>query len=154
MTNPFWPDTANHAASILERCLGNEPAHCQAACPLHIDNRKMIALIGEGRFDDALAVVEEKLPFPKILGRICTRPCEPACKRREVEEAVAIRDLKRFVADHRERPAALPVPGPERRERIAIVGGGPAGVMVLRPSKFEGHCPMIRHGCRMALMVA
>nr|VFJ58990.1 MAG: NADPH-dependent glutamate synthase beta chain [Candidatus Kentron sp. FM]VFJ62325.1 MAG: NADPH-dependent glutamate synthase beta chain [Candidatus Kentron sp. FM]VFK13239.1 MAG: NADPH-dependent glutamate synthase beta chain [Candidatus Kentron sp. FM] len=139
MTNPLWPDTANHAASILERCLGNEPAHCQAACPLHIDNRQMIALIGEGRFDDALAVVEEKLPFPKVLGRICTRPCEPACKRQEVEEAVAIRDLKRFVADRRKLPAVLPVPGPERRERIAIVGGGPAGIMAARELRLMGY---------------
>lgn len=133
------PGMTNHATLIAERCLGNEPAHCQAACPLHIDNRRMMTLIGEGRFDEALAVVEDKLPFPRILGRICSRPCEAACKREKLDEAVAICDLKRFVADRRGAKTTLPAPGPERQERIAIVGGGPAGIMTAMELRKMGY---------------
>ena len=57
-----------YAALNVERCRGEAPAYCQAACPLHIDNRQMAALIGEGRFDEALAVVKERLPFPQCPG--------------------------------------------------------------------------------------
>lgn len=126
---PCLVSTSAYASLIAERCRGDEPAYCQAACPLHIDNRQMAALIGEGRFGQALAVVKERLPFPRILGRICTRPCESACRRRDADEAVAICDLKRFVADRGEAPPAPAALGPERQERVAIVGGGLAGLM-------------------------
>jgi NADPH-dependent glutamate synthase beta subunit-like oxidoreductase len=122
-------NVAAYTRLTMERCRGHEPPPCQAACPLHIDNRQMAALVGEGRFGEALAVVKEKLPFPRVLGRICTHPCESVCKRRDVDEAVAICELKRFVADRRDSFPAAPALGPERRERVAIVGGGPAGLM-------------------------
>lgn len=139
MNSSLHSHRTSYAASILERCRGNEPAHCQAACPLHIDNRRMLALIGEGEFDKALAVVREKLPFPKLLGRICTRPCELACKRRDVDEPVAICDLKRFVADRQQTAVVSHTPGEKHREQVAIVGAGPAGAMAAMTLRRMGY---------------
>ena len=113
---------------ILEKCIGDEPPFCQAACPLHLDVRGYVALTREGRYDEALALIREKLPFPGIVGRICIRSCEKACKRQEVDEAVAAQYLKRAAADH--GTAVEPqVAGEERDEKVAVVGGGPAGLM-------------------------
>ena len=114
---------------IIESCIGQELPPCQAACPLHIDMKGSIALIREGKFDDALRLIREKLPFPGIIGRICTRPCEDVCLRKEVDEPIAIAHLKRSAADYgKEDDLDLTIAG-EKRARIAVIGGGPAGLM-------------------------
>ena len=69
---------------IIEKCTASEMAFCQAACPLHVDMKGAIAFIREGKFEEALRLMRETLPFPGILGRICTRPCEVACRRNRV----------------------------------------------------------------------
>ncbi len=136
---PVYSENISYATQFLERCRGNEPAHCQVACPLHIDNRRMAGLIAAGRFTEALQVIREQLPFPRVLGRICTRPCESACQRGNHDQPVAICDLKRFVADEVcLPPPVLPV-DPERTERVAVVGGGPAGVMAAWELRKRGY---------------
>ena len=112
-----------------EKCVANSLPFCTAACPLHIDVRKYVGLIGESKYAEALNVILEKLPFPAIMGRICSRPCESECKRSEVDESIAIAALKRSAADHgmvKDPDLAIPQ---ERKEKVAIVGGGPAGIM-------------------------
>ena len=102
---------------------------CRAACPAGIDIPWQMRLIAEGRFKEALAVVLEKVPFPGILGRICEHPCEEACRRRELNAPLSVRALKRFVFDQGD--GTEPETGekkPAARERIAVVGSGPAGL--------------------------
>ena len=128
-----------YSVDIVEKCIGEEPPFCQAACPLHIDNRKMIALIREKKYREALDVVLEKLPFPKILGRVCVRPCEKACKRRELDGAVSICHLKRFIAD---KVSPTPVDTSieaEKDKKVAIVGSGPAGLMAAYCLRKKGY---------------
>jgi indolepyruvate ferredoxin oxidoreductase alpha subunit len=111
-----------------EKCLSGSPPYCQATCPLHIDIRGYIGLIKEGRFDEALALIKETLPFPSIIGRVCTRPCEAKCKRSEVEEPIAINALKRAAADFGKYTEDYSIAA-EKQEKVAVVGGGPAGMM-------------------------
>jgi indolepyruvate ferredoxin oxidoreductase alpha subunit len=111
-----------------EKCLAGSPPYCQATCPLHIDIRGYVNLIKDGKFDEALALIKETLPFPSIIGRICTRPCESKCKRSEVEEAISINALKRAAADFGKYKEDYSI-AVEKKEKVAIVGGGPAGMM-------------------------
>ena len=102
-------------------------APCQMACPAGTDAGRYVGLIAQGRFDDAYAVAAEVNPFPSVCGWICTAPCETACRRGTLDEPVSIRTLKRFAAEHGKLPAVEP-PKRRRSERVAIVGGGPAGM--------------------------
>ncbi|MEW6443749.1 MAG: FAD-dependent oxidoreductase [bacterium] len=107
-------------------------APCQLTCPLRLDVREYVGLIASGKFEESLALIRSKLPFPATIGRICTRPCEDACIRgKEMEEPIAICQLKRFVADQEiDQGKAIPAEKPAQRyeERVAVVGGGPAGL--------------------------
>jgi len=108
---------------------------CQYACPAHTQVPEYIRLITEGRYDDAYMVNWISNVFPGILGRICDRPCEPACRRGRVEkEPVAICRLKRVAADNKASiKARLPVaPTTKNGRRIALIGGGPASLTVAR----------------------
>lgn len=102
---------------------------CTNTCPANIDAARYIAFIAEGKFQEALDVVREKVPFPKTLGYVCDHPCEEECRRLKVNEPIAIRALKRFAAEKdsgswRKKIKLLPKTG----KRIAIVGSGPAGL--------------------------
>lgn len=114
-------------------------APCEAACPIQVDARGYIALISEGRFDEALALVREKNPFPGITGRLCARPCEKVCRRGDVDQPIAIDLLKRFVAEREETPAIDFTPGTKKKEKIAIVGSGPTGLMAAHDLRREGY---------------
>ncbi len=106
---------------------------CQWGCPAHTDVPEYIRLIAQGRFDDAYMVNRESNIFPGILGRVCDRPCEPACRRGRMDEKpVAICRLKRVAADHRgDITDRLPT-APEQKngKKIALVGAGPASLAV------------------------
>ena len=110
------------------KCLADSPPPCTAACPLHIDVRGYIGLVKAGKYDAALALVRQKLPFPGIMGRICTHPCEANCRREEVDESMAIAALKRSASDFGKTSWEEIVPALEKKG-IAVVGGGPAGLM-------------------------
>jgi NADPH-dependent glutamate synthase beta subunit-like oxidoreductase len=102
---------------------------CQATCPLHVDMKGANALIREHKFNEALMLIRERLPFPGIMGRVCTHPCEEMCKRKEVDEPIAIKHLKRSAFDYGMGDNWDLTVAEEKEERIAIVGGGPAGLM-------------------------
>jgi len=102
-------------------------APCQTACPARTDAGRYVGLIAQGKYDDAYAVAAEVNPFPSVCGWICTAPCEAACRRGTLDEPIAIRTLKRFAAEHGTLPPVDP-PAVKRPERVAIVGGGPAGM--------------------------
>ena len=106
---------------------------CQWACPAHTDVPEYIRLIAQGRFTDAYMVNRESNVFPGILGRVCDRPCEPACRRTRVEEEpVAICRLKRVAADHRDDITdRLPkIPRLKNGKRVALIGAGCASLTV------------------------
>jgi formate dehydrogenase beta subunit len=106
---------------------------CQWACPAHTDVPEYIRLIAQGRFTDAYMVNRESNVFPGILGRVCDRPCEPACRRGRIEnKPVAICRLKRVAADHRDDVSALLPRAPELKngKHVACIGAGPASLTV------------------------
>ena len=116
------------------------PPPCRGTCPAGVNAQGYIALIAKGDYLRALDVVRERMPFAGSCGRVCHHPCESKCNRAQIDEPVAVRNLKRFVADHErdllrrgqsvERPPTEEVK-PERQnyaERVAIIGGGPAGL--------------------------
>ena len=115
---------------------------CQFACPAHTDVPEYIRLIAQGRFDDAYIENRQSNVFPGILGRVCDRPCEPACRRGRVEERpVAICRLKRVAADHRDDITdRLPKGAPSNGKKVALIGAGCASLTVandLRPLGYE-----------------
>jgi NADPH-dependent glutamate synthase beta subunit-like oxidoreductase/NAD-dependent dihydropyrimidine dehydrogenase PreA subunit len=106
---------------------------CRLDCPLGINVQAYMALTAAGRFEEALDVIKEDNPLPGICGRVCHHPCEARCRRAELDQAVAICDVKRFLSDYQVNQGKisqgkdLPVK-PRRKERVAIVGSGPAGL--------------------------
>ena len=108
---------------------------CQWACPTHTPVPEYIRLIAQGRYAAAYMLNWESNVFPGILGRVCDRPCEPACRRGRVEEKpVAICRLKRVAADYKgEIDAFMPeIPAQKNGKRIALIGAGPASLTVAR----------------------
>jgi NADPH-dependent glutamate synthase beta subunit-like oxidoreductase/Pyruvate/2-oxoacid:ferredoxin oxidoreductase delta subunit len=102
-------------------------APCQEACPAGTDAGRYVGLIAKSRYDEAYAVAAEVNPFPSVCGWICTAPCETACRRGTLDEPIAIRRLKRFAAEQGKLPPVT-APANKHTERVAIVGGGPAGM--------------------------
>jgi heterodisulfide reductase subunit A-like polyferredoxin len=106
----------------------SDKAPCRLACPAGLNVQGYVQMVKEGKYAEALQIIMEDLPLPGVLGRICPHGCEEACRRAEVDQPVAIRDLKRLAADRVDpRTIAVPCP-PPRPERVAIVGSGPAGL--------------------------
>ncbi len=128
------PHTVNQ-----EKCIADTLPSCTAACPLHIDVRGYVKLAREGKYDASLNLIQEKLPFPGILGRICTHPCETKCKRGEVDEAISIAALKRTAAEFGESDNEYLKIKQERSEKVAIVGAGPAGLMAAYDLRKAGY---------------
>jgi heterodisulfide reductase subunit A-like polyferredoxin len=119
-------------------------APCKAACPAGVNAQGYVALIAAGKFDEAYELVKERCPLPAVCGRICQHPCETQCNRKELDEAVAVRDLKRFAADHvyakRDRKQRAPfTPIKVQKEKVAIVGGGPAGLTAAQDLTKQGY---------------
>lgn len=105
---------------------------CQHTCPVGIDIPRYVAHIADGEYMEAIETIRERNPFPAICGRICHHPCESRCRRGELDEPVGIRELKRFAADwYFDHISELPAPEPFPRtksQKVAVVGGGPAGL--------------------------
>lgn len=107
-----------------------ETSPCTLACPTRINARGYVSLIADGRYEEALALIRERNPFPGVCGRICPRPCEAACTRGGFDEAIAICALKSFVFDIEMKRGIDPAEPLRihRREKVAVIGAGPAGL--------------------------
>lgn len=103
-------------------------APCSMACPANLNVQGYVQMVKAGKYREAVEIILRDLPFPGILGRVCPHPCERSCRRLEVDEAIAIRELKRVAADH-VKLSDIAVPDIARKQaKVAIVGAGPAGL--------------------------
>jgi len=118
-------------------------AACRDACPLHMNVPGYIKLIAEGQNEEAYKLIRATNPLPAICGRICYAPCHEACNRGQIDEPLAIRDLKRFVADYFDiEKLEVPIVEPTGKS-IAIVGAGPAGLVAAHDLALKGHKAVI-----------
>ncbi len=102
---------------------------CANACPAGVDVPSYVSLVSEGRYAQALEIHRERNPFPLVCGRICPAFCERSCRRGELDQPVAIRQIKRFMADQEmNEPWTPPLLEPKKGEKVAIIGSGPAGL--------------------------
>lgn len=115
-------------------------APCQLACPANTDCQGYVGLIANGKFEDALKLIKDTNPLPASIGRVCPHPCEKACRRAKVEEPINIAQLKFFAADvDLKGEAYLPKCAPATGKKVAVVGGGPAGLTAAYYLRILGH---------------
>mgnify|MGYP001814640580 FL=1 len=137
---------------LLSEHVGDCEAPCQVTCPAHMDIPLMNRLLAAGKFHEALVAVKKDIALPSILGRICPAPCEGACRRKSVDEAVSICLLKRFAGDE---DLAAEVPWkPEAAKtsgkNVTIIGAGPAGLAAAYHLALKGHRCRVIDRNRMA----
>ena len=124
-------------------------APCKTACPAHIAVQGYLRLAAEGKYREALALIKKENPFPAVCGRICNHRCETECTRGTVDQAVAIDEVKRFIADHDLHEATRYVPpmvnqiGRPYDEKIAVIGAGPAGMSCAFFLAEKGYKPVV-----------
>jgi len=128
----------HHCPAVV--CKGLVKAPCSHTCPAGIDVPRYLRFIALGQFDQALAVIREKIPFPSVCGHVCPHPCEAKCRRGQVDGAIAIRALKRFAAERgnglwRARTKMAAATG----NKVAIIGSGPAGLTAAYYLVRQGH---------------
>lgn len=131
-------------------CYDTGTAPCKTACPAHIAIQGYLKLAKEGRYDDALALIKKDNPLPAVCGHVCNRRCEDACTRGTVDEAVAIDEVKRFLAERDLNAETRYIPKktiPSLKggfdEKIAIIGAGPAGLSCAYYLALTGYKPTI-----------
>jgi NADPH-dependent glutamate synthase beta subunit-like oxidoreductase/ferredoxin len=128
---------------LMSDHVGDCEAPCRIACPAFMDIPKMNRLIAAARFDEALKVVKEEIALPLILGYICPAPCEKVCRRAQIDEAVSICQLKKFVAatDLNNEQTWVPPKKISSGKKVAVIGAGPAGLACAFHLVKEGqHC--------------
>ncbi|GAB6145034.1 FAD-dependent oxidoreductase [Desulfocicer niacini] len=112
---------------------------CRTACPAGTNVQGYVQMVKQGKYQEALDIIMERLPLPGVLGRVCPHPCETACRRALIDDAISIRNLKRVAADHGD-VNKRPLPKlPEKDAPIAIVGSGPAGLTVAYYLRLKGY---------------
>ena len=144
----MWDE--NYRDNNRKNCYDTGTAPCKTACPAHIAVQGYLKMAAQGRYRDALALIKKDNPLPAICGRICNRRCEDACTRGSIDEAIAIDEVKKFIAEqdlkaeHRYIPPKV-VPSLEGafHEKIAIIGGGPAGLSCAFYRAEKGYSPGI-----------
>lgn len=131
-------------------CYDTGTAPCKTACPAHIAVQGYLKLAKEGRYDDALALIKKDNPLPAVCGHVCNRRCEDACTRGTIDEAVAIDEVKRFLAERDLKAETRYIPKktiPSLKggfdEKIAIIGAGPAGLSCAYYLALTGYKPTI-----------
>lgn len=117
-----------------------QPIPCITLCPAKVDIPGYVALVGEGRYDDAVKLIRKDNPFPTACALICEHPCEERCRRNMLDSSVNIRGLKRFAVDNANADKVeVPKNAPSTGKRVAIVGGGPSGLTAAYFLQLMGH---------------
>ena len=131
-------------------CYETGTAPCKTACPAHIAVQGYLKMASQGRYQDALALIKKENPLPAVCGRICNRRCEDACMRGRIDEAIAIDEVKKFIAEQDLKAETRYIPKkvvPSLKgsfpEKIAIIGGGPAGLSCAFYLAEKGYSPTV-----------
>lgn len=149
---PWGEHMWSHSYRDVNRinCYDTGTAPCKTACPAHVAVQGYLKLAKEGRYDDALALIKKDNPLPAVCGHVCNRRCEDACTRGTVDEAVAIDEVKRFLAERDLNAETRYIPKktiPSLKggfdEKIAIIGAGPAGLSCAYYLALTGYKPTI-----------
>lgn len=142
--------SVNYRDTNRINCYDTGTAPCKTACPAHIAVQGYLQLAKEGRYEEALALIKKDNPLPAVCGRVCNKRCEDACTRGTIDEAVAIDDVKRFIAERDLKADTRYVPKPiipslrgGFDEKIAIIGSGPAGLSCAYYLAMTGYKPVI-----------
>jgi formate dehydrogenase major subunit len=126
---------------LLAEHYGDCLAPCQMTCPAHIDIQGFVALIANDQVKEANKLIKETLPLPATVGRVCPRFCEKECRRNLVDEPISICALKRYAGDYdlENGEPLVPQPKADTGKKVAVIGGGPAGLTVAYYLALEGH---------------
>ncbi|MDO4400863.1 MAG: FAD-dependent oxidoreductase, partial [Coriobacteriia bacterium] len=131
-------------------CHETGTAPCKTACPAHVSVQGYLRMAAEGRYRDALALIKKENPFPAVCGRVCNRRCEAACTRGTIDEAVAIDEVKKYIAEKdlqavtRFVPEVIPATARGLfKDKIAIIGAGPAGLSCAYYLAIQGYKPTV-----------
>lgn len=126
---------------LLSEHVGDCEAPCQVTCPAHMDIPLMNRLLAAGKFDEALKVIKRDIALPSVLGRICPAPCEGACRRKSIDEAVSICLLKRFAGDKDLEAGTSwkPEAAKDSGKKVTVIGAGPAGLAAAYHLALKGH---------------
>ncbi len=135
----LYPQAIPSAFSIIKL----DRAPCTLTCPAEINVQGYVQLVKQGKYQEALKLIMERLPLPGVLGRVCPHPCEAKCRRAELDQPVAICSLKRFAADQAEISAVMMPLVEAQPEKVAIVGAGPAGLTCAYHLALKGYRPTI-----------
>lgn len=137
----FRDDFESHVRTHRCGCTDQVAVPCVEGCPAHVDVPGYIALIEAGRYTDAVRLIRKDNPLPLVCGMVCEHPCEPVCRRGAVDDPLNIRGLKRYAVDHADdyRPENAEKTG----KRVAVIGGGPAGLSCAYYLARMGHSPVI-----------
>ena len=139
----------NYKNDNQKQCHESGTAPCKTACPAHIAVQGYINLAAQGRYLDALKLIKQDNPFPAVCGSICRKYCEDACTRGTVDEPLAIDEIKKFIAEqdmkaeHRYVPPMNSCTHEKFDQKIAIIGGGPAGMSCAYFLAIEGYSPVV-----------
>ena len=144
----MWSEDYRDKNRINTHETGTSP--CKAACPAHIAVQGYLKKAAQGKYREALELIKRENPFPAVCGRICNRRCEDACTRGTVDEAVSIDAVKKFIAEqdlnaeHRFVPEIVVASNKGRwTEKIAVIGGGPAGLSCAFYLAQKGYYPTV-----------
>lgn len=137
----YSQEVLDQMREIVDNCMGEEAAYCQAACPMHTDVKGYVNLIAEEQFDASIQLIRQKLFLPASLGRVCAHPCEENCKRKEAfSEPMSIAMLKRYVADNYDMEADWDLTtAPDNGRKVAVIGAGPAGAQAAIDLRKKGY---------------
>jgi NADPH-dependent glutamate synthase beta subunit-like oxidoreductase len=139
----FRDDYENHVAN--GKCSPDEGGSvpCVNRCPAHVDIPGYIALVESGRYADAVKLIRKDNPFPAACGLICEHPCETRCRRNILDIGINIRGLKRFAVDNCGGAVPVPSSAPKTGKKVAVIGGGPAGLSAAYFLQLMGHAVTI-----------
>lgn len=134
----FREDFEEHILRGRCSCNLNQPVPCVSQCPAGVDVPGYIALIREGRYQDAVRLIRKDNPMPSVCGLICEHPCEVRCRRTMLDDPINIRGLKRFAVEHA-GDVSVPKTAPETGKKVAVIGGGPGGISAAYYLALMGH---------------
>ena len=111
-----------------EKCIHDEPPACAATCPIHVDVSALLDAVGTGNLQKAYQILEKRMPFPRLIGRICDHPCHSACVREKMDCALNISELERATVKYGYAPPKKSLSIPKTLGKVAVVGGGLSGM--------------------------